>query len=452
MTPPSARQLMSMALPLMGSLLASISMLIVDGIACGHIADHGVSLTALGYGVQIWFLLAFPMMSALGVGTVAIASRAHGAGDTARVNHVLAQSTQLAVLAGIVLGAVCIAAGSLPFRALGASPEVAAKGASYLRMMMFALPVFLFADGCLAAALRSVGKPRLPFATDLAATLVNVLLNYGLVFGHFGLPELGIAGAGLATAISRVLSVGLLVAVIHANNVGGLRVRLRVVAIDRPIVQQILRVGLPALFERVIFYASMTALIWILARVDETSVAAHGIGSRVAALLLIPAFGLSMATGALVGKALGAGSADDARRIVRLSSLAVLAIMVPIAAATFIGAGAITAAYDVVAGSPLDAYTVSWLRLIALSVVLQGVLLAFEGLLMGAGASRTVMRINLIANLGLRVTLAMLLGLATDLGAVGVWLSWPAALLVQLPLVFVAYRRGRWAVTGVGVK
>jgi Na+-driven multidrug efflux pump len=84
--------------------------------------------------------------------------------------------------------------------------------------------------------------------------------------------------------------------------------------------------------------------------------------------------------------------------------------------------------------------------------VLQGVMLMFEGLLFGAGASATVMKINLSVDLGLRVTLAAVLGLATPLGALGVWLSWPAALLVQLPLAWIAYRRGRWAVTGVGAE
>ncbi|MDB4955296.1 MAG: efflux family protein [Myxococcales bacterium] len=447
---PRLGQVIGLALPIMGSMFTGIAMLIVDGIVCGHIPDNGRSLTALGFGVQIWFILDVPA-AVFDVGTVALASRAHGAGDTDRVNRVVAQSAQIAFLAGAVVAVFGALMGDHLFRLLGASPEVATQGASYLKMLMIAFPASYVADGCLAPALRSVGNARLPFLCGIASNLLNAVLAYALVFGHFGLPEMGIVGAGLATAISRVASLLVMLVAIRARGVGGLIVRLRGVAIDRPIVGEILRVGLPNLVEQLTFFGSMTAFFWILARVDQTSVAAHTIGARVAGLLLVPAFGVSMATGALVGKALGAGSVDHARHLLRLSLVAVTAIMVPIALATYATSYWIAAAYDVDPGSVLEGYTVSWLHLIALSIVLQGLMLVFEGLLSGAGATRTVMKINLLANLGLRLTLAAVLALGTNLGAVGVWLSWPAALVVQLPIAFIAYRRGRWAVTGVTV-
>ena len=435
----------------MGSALSEIAMIVVDGVMCAHIPDGGLSLTALGFAVQIWFILLVPA-AALGIGSVALISRAHGAGDTDRMNRTVAQSAQIAVLVGIAMGIVGVTMGHAILRELGASPEVADKGARYLEMLVIAFPAIFLAESCLAAALRSLGNSRLPFLCGIAGNMLNVVLAYGMIFGHFGLPEMGIVGAGLATAISGVASVGLMIVATRGGAVSGLILRLRVVAIDRAVAGQILRIGIPALVEQLIFYGAMTALIWILARIDQTSVAAHAVGARVANLLMVPASGIAMATGALVGQALGAGSVDGARRILRVSALSITAIIVPIAMATYFCAPLIAAVYDAAPGSSLEDFTIKWLHVVALAMVPQGLMMALEGLLLGAGATRTVMKINLSANLGLRVTLALVLGLGTSLGAVGVWLSWPAALVVQVPLAYIAYRRGRWAVTGVTVE
>jgi putative MATE family efflux protein len=434
---------------MMGGSLFEIAMLIADGVMCGHIADQGRSLTALGFAAQIVMLL-HVVGSALEVGTVALMSRAHGAGDSERMNRIVSQSAQLAIVLGAAVGAIGLAFGHRIIGWLGASPDVADAGARYLEVLMLAFPAS-FLGQSLSGVLRSLENTRLPFLCAVAGNVLNAALGYALILGHWGLPEMGIRGAGIAAAISEASVVTLLMVGIHAQSVGGLVIRLRVTAVDRGIVSQIARVGLPSLLEQATFYGSMTALIWILARIDEPSVAAHSIGSRMAAFLMIPAFALSGASSALVGNALGGGSADDARKVFRISSVLALAIMLPIGVATYFITPWIAAAYDVVPGSPLAGYTFNCLHLVSLSIVLQGLMLMFEGLLLGAGASSTVMKINLSVDLGLRITLAACLGLATNLGAVGVWLSWPAALLVQLPLALIAYRRGRWAVVGIGV-
>jgi MATE family multidrug resistance protein len=445
-----SRQLVALALPMMGGSLFQVAMLIADGIMCGHIADHGRSLTALGFAVQIVFLLLVPS-SALGIGAVALMSRAHGANDHERMQRVFTQAVQVAIALGVVVGAAAFVFGDRFMGWLGASPDIAAIGSSYLQLLVLAFPIAYLTE-TLAGILRSLENTRLPFVCAVAGSVANFVLGYGLIFGHLGLPALGITGAGLATAIAETLALALLVIGVRRAAITGLALRLRGALIDRPIAAQIVRIALPSLFEQVTFYGTMTALIWILARIDETSVAAHSIGARAAALLMVPAFALSGASSAVVGNALGAGSVDNARETLRVSIRLVLAVMVPIAAAAFACTPWIAAAYDIAPHSALDDYMHDCFHLLSASIVLQGVMLMFEGLLFGAGASATVMKINLSVDLGLRVTLAAVLGLATPLGALGVWLSWPAALLVQLPLAWIAYRRGRWAVTGVGAE
>src|SRR5690606_4473117 len=89
-------------------------------------------LAALGFAVQIVFLLMVAMLG-LVVGTVALVSRAYGGGDTQRLNHLLVQSTQLTVLVGVVVAVAGALGAELILRVLGATPEVAAIGADFLR-------------------------------------------------------------------------------------------------------------------------------------------------------------------------------------------------------------------------------------------------------------------------------------------------------------------------------
>jgi putative MATE family efflux protein len=443
------RQLLGLSLPLMGTMLATVAVPVVDVLMCGHIPDHGMSLSALGFAVQLWFLLNVAS-DGIAVGTVAVVSRAYGAGDVERVNRLVARSAQLALLLGAVIGIGAAILSEWTLRAIGASNDVAEAGASYLRMLMIGFPASFLAEGCLGPALRGLGNARIPFLCGLAGNVANVVLGYGLIFGKLGMPKLGIAGAGLGAAISRFVLLGLMILAIRRDVIPGVVLRLRSRAAARSgEMGQIIRVGIPSWLEKLTFYLTMIGLVSMLAHIDEISVAAHAIGARLAAFLLVPAFGTAQATGALVGNALGGGSVEGAKRILRLSCLMVAAMMLVGALATYAGAPWIAAAYDVPAGSLLDRYTVAWLRVVSFSVVLSGVLMAIGGLLLGAGATRTVMKINVASLLLVQLPLAAFLGFGTDLRAVGVWLSWPATLLVQLPLAFAAYRRGRWAVTGV---
>lgn len=440
------RRLLAFSLPLMGGNLSSFATLIVDSVMCSHISDGGLSLTALGFAVQLWFLLDIAS-EVVAVGTVAAVSRAHGAGDMDRVNRLVAQSAQLALLSGAAVGIIgAILSGPL-LRGLGASTEVSEAGAGYLQMLMIGFPA-AFLSGSLANTLRGLGNARAPFVCGLVANIVNVVLNYALIFGHLGMPEMGIVGSGLGTTISRFVGLGLMIILIRRGAVQGLVLRLRRTAMNRSDVGQILRVGLPAWLGSLAYFAAVTTLVWILARVDQTAVAAHGVGARLAALLQVPAVGMSTAACVLVGNSLGAGSPERARQFLRLACLAIAAIMLVIAVAIFVSAPWIAAVYDIRSGSLLE-YTVGWLRLIALTLVPQGLMRLIEGLLLGAGAGRTLMKIRIIPVFLIQVPVAALLGFCTGLGPVGVWMGWPAAVLVQLSLAIIAYRRGHWATTGV---
>jgi len=438
-----------MSLPIIGLNLLSHTMLAVDLAVCGGLPDAQPVIAALGFSTQIVSLLLVAMMGLL-IGTVALVSRAYGAGDSERVNHLLVQGTMLTAIVGIVLGVLGALLASPILRALGASPELAELGTSYLRPLMLSTP-FAYLALLYAFILRGVGNTRLPFICALVANLVNLALAYALVLGKFGMPMMGVQGAAASTVIAQLVNVGLLVTMLRSGKIANLRLPLRIRRIDRALASELFRVGWPATVESLVVNAGFLTALGLLGRFDEVAVAAHAIGMRVQSLVYVPAFGVSQAAAALVGQALGAGDVDGARRILRATLWVCSSIMFGLMVPILFGARPLLQLFDIGSDMRLETYAVEWMSLLAYGMVPYGIYFAFSAVLSGSGATRTGLRINIASTLLVQIPAALILAVGFDLGPLGVWLSFPIMFVMKVALAYRAYRQGHWAVTGTKV-
>ncbi len=446
--PPSsiARQLFRLAAPIIGINVLAVTMLAVDMAVCGRLPNSANALASLSFAVQFVFLLMVAMMG-LTIGTVAVVARAYGAGNTDRVNHVLVQSTTMTVILAVTVAIVGAVAARPILLVMGASHDVVDIGVRYLRPLLIGTPFYYLAI-LYAGVLRGIGNTRIPFLCALGANLVNFVLNYALVLGKLGMPSLGVRGAAIGTVTAQLVNVVALVAIIRRGTIPKLHLPLKLTRLDRALVRELLRVGWPAALDMIILNVGFIAALGMLGRIDEVAVAAHGVGLRVQGLALVPGFAVSQATGAMIGQALGAGSVERAREIARASMLLSTVIMSAIALVLVLAARPILGVFDVAPGSPLEHYSLQWMYMLAAIMPPSGVNVALVGVLQGAGATKTSLRINYVSTLAIQVPLAFLLGFALDMGAVGVWASFLVQFSTRAALCYVAYRRGRWAVTG----
>jgi len=443
------RTLITLAAPIIGINMLSVLMLAVDSALCGRLPDGDQALEALGFSVQVVFLLMVAMLGLI-VGTIALVARAHGGGDRDRVNHLVTQSTMFTAVVGIVVGVVGAIAAEPILRVLGASPSVAAMGADYLRPLMLGSP-FFYLTLLYTGILRGLGNTKIPFACAVVANIVNAVLNYALVLGHFGSPSLGVTGSAIGTVIAQMLNLAILVTVLRRGAVPGLRLRLRPVPLDRGLAVELFRVGWPAAIDMLVLNAGFLTAIGMLGRIDQVAVAAHGLGMRVQSLAFVPGFSIAQATGALVGQALGARDVPRAKLTVRATLILCTAIMTVLAVAVLAAARPLVHVFDVQPGTPLEAYSVEWMRLLGYAMLPAAVHISMVGLLQGAGATMTSLKINIWTTLALQVPLAFVLGFGFDLGVFGVWLSFPIAFVAKAALAYAAYRSESWAVTGAHV-
>ena len=443
------RRLFDLAMPIVGLNVLSVLTLAVDTAMCGRLVDAEEALTALGFAGQLIFLLMVAMLG-LTVGTVAFIARAHGAGGTERINHVLHQSILLTYLVSIAVAIVGNMGAGVAMGWLGADPEVNELGVGYLRPLL-TFTVFFYLNMLFAAALRAVGNTMLPFTIALFSNLLNIILNYGLILGRLGLPEMGVRGAAWGTVISQAVAVILMVLILRRDAVYGVRARLHLAPIDRPLANDLFRVGGPAALDMLVLNVAFLSVVGMLARVAQVAVAAHGIGLRIQSLAFVPGFGVSQAIGAMVGNALGAGDAREARHVVRGGMLLSTAIMTVTGLAIVLGAEPIVAIFDVDPATELGRYSMLWMRVLGLGMPIVGVHIALIGMLRGAGATNTSLRINIVGTVLIQVPLSWFLGFVVGWGAFGIWIAVPVSFVVRMCLGILAYRKGSWARAGATI-
>ena len=443
------RRLFDLAMPIVGLNVLSVVTLAVDTAMCGRLVDAEEALTALGFAGQLIFLLMVVMLG-LTVGTVAFIARAHGSGGSERINHVLHQSILLTYIVSIAVAVIGNLGAGTVMGWLGADATVTELGVGYLRPLL-TFTVFFYLNMLFAAALRAVGNTMLPFMIALVSNLLNIVLNYGFILGRLGLPALGVRGAAWGTVISQAVAVILMVLILRRGAVHGVRARVHLARIDRPLANDLFRVGAPAALDMLVLNVAFLSVVGMLARVAQVAVAAHGVGLRVQSLAFVPGFGVSQAIGAMVGNALGAGDEGEARQVVRGGMVLSTAIMTVLGLSIVFGAEPIIAIFDIDPATELGRYSILWMRILGLGMPIVGVHIALIGMLRGAGATNTSLMINIVGTMLIQVPLSWFLGFVVGWGAFGIWVAVPISFVVRLGLGVLAYRQGAWAQTGATI-
>jgi putative MATE family efflux protein len=263
------------------------------------------------------------------------------------------------------------------------------------------------------------------------------------------MPALGVTGSAIGTVIAQFVGVIWLTTLLRNGSVPNLRLPLQLRSLDRPLAWELFRIGWPAALDMLVLNAGFLTALGMLGRIDQDTVAAHGIGLRVQALAFVPGLGIGQATAAMVGQALGAGSVDRAKQVARASIVLCLVIMTALALVIFVLAAPLVAIFDIKSGSHVESYSIEWLRILGYAMPPAAINIALIGLLQGSGATRTSLRINVWSTLLVQIPIALLLGFGLDLGEAGVWWSFPIAFVAKAALNVIELKRERWAVTGV---
>lgn len=298
---PVSGSILSMMLPMALGILVMIGNGLVDAYFIGQLGY--AQLAAVSYAFPVWFVAAGIVMG-LGTGTSSVLSRFIGAGDTKSVKQIATHSMILAVLAGAVVTAIGLLSIESLFGLLGANEETMPFVKSYMTIYYWG-SLFLGIPFIGNSILRANGDAKTPSLLVAFSAIVNAVLDPILIFGWFGFPEMGVAGAALASVISTVafLLASLWVLIFRDNLLTSIGHSLSSMISSW---KQVLHVGLPAIASNLIAPVSSALVTALVSTYGQEAVAAYGLAGRIEALVIVLLMALGGATAPYVGQNYGA--------------------------------------------------------------------------------------------------------------------------------------------------
>ncbi len=367
----------------------------------------------------VWFLISF--VSGFGGAAVsAFVSQYIGAGRFSEANGAFNQLFSIALISGVVLGALGFAISPWLLSLLVKEGGVAEAANLYISIVFLGLP-FMLIPGLFYFGMAATGDTITPLLVNGGGTLLNILLDPFFVLGWGGLPRMGIAGAAYATLISQAVASVASVLILLSG-----RTRLRLVLPemrpDTKFVLRALRVGMPAAVGQSSVAFGFVVLMGVIGRLPdaEAALAGYGIGDRVLGLLFILTEGISVGLTTMVGQALGAERFARARELVKKGLSLLFGLLAMEALILWVLRTPLVALF-IPGREDVIAVGADFIAIFAAGMPFLGAFFSAQAIFRGAGHNVPTMALGILRLWALRIPLSYLFAFPLGWGDKGVW-------------------------------
>lgn len=411
------RKMAALGVPVAATQLSTMLLGFVDTVMVGRVSVEAIGAVALA---NVWVFGTLMFANGMLMGIDPIVAQSHGAGDGARAGRALQTGLVLAVLLSIPLGLLWLGTESF-LLAVGQDPALARMAGDYTRVQIPGIPFFL-AYAALRQYLQGREHMRAAMWVILAANLFNVLFNWMFIFGHLGVPPLGVVGAGIATSLTRIVTFVGLVLFIRAFALHeGAWVPWSRASFESRRIARVAAIGLPVALQVCFEMWAFGAAALLAGRLGATPLAAHTIVLNMAALAFMVPLGIAQGAATRVGNLIGAGQPDSAQRAAWVSIGMGASVM------------AVSAALFIVFRNLLPRIYTDDAAVIAAGAAILPIAAAFQifdgtqavgcGVLRGMGRTRPAMIFNLVSYWILALPIGAWLGLSRGHGLAGIWIG-----------------------------
>jgi putative MATE family efflux protein len=308
--PMTQRRVLRLATPIIGENLLHTMVGAVDTFMVARLGAAAVA--GVGTAFEFVFFI-ISILSAIDIGATVLVSQAIGAGDRHRANQLARQAIVWGLILAIPMSFLLYTFAPNIIGLFGTAPDVAAAATIYLEIIA-ATAITLFLSFVCGAVLRGAGDSRTPLYAAVIANIVNVIVAYTLIFGHFGFPALGVAGSALGAATGRGLGAAFMLIVMARGKkaislAGSWGWRPKVIT-----AKQLLTLGVPAAVEQMLSSGAFMVLIAVVALIGTPALAAQQIAFTALSTAFLPGIAFSITATALVGQSIGARMPSDARK------------------------------------------------------------------------------------------------------------------------------------------
>ena len=398
------------------------------------------ALSAVGLTTQPKFLLMGAFI-AMNTGVTALVARYKGQNDKEKANLVVRQGLMLTFILTIILSILGTVFAKPMVIFMGSTEALVTKWATqYLQIQMIGF-LTMALTSTITAALRAVGDSKTCMIYNLIANLVNVIFNWLLIYGNCGFPELGVAGASLATVLGQFVAFIIAFIVLLRGN-GFLKLEFRLgFKPDKSVLGNVVNIGIPAMIEQLLMRAGMIIFAKTVASLGTISFATHQVCMNIQALSFMTGQAFAVSATTLMGQSLGKRRTDMAQAYCSRTRTVGFAFSLLLAAVFVFFGKSIVGLYN--SDPAIIEMGGKIMLFVAFLQPFQSSQFIIAGSLRGAGDTKATAMFTFITVLLVRPIVAIV---AVNLGfdLYGAWFAMACDQLLRSALVLGRYQSGKW--------
>ena len=431
-----------LAWPVILQSLLQVSVGTIDMKMVGTVGVDAISAVGTSRNIIMVFMV---LVIAISTGTTAMVARFVGKGDQEGASIAAGQAFLLSLILSAIIVPLGLMTNEFSLKLLGVTDGVLSYAVEYMRVFFIAIPFFLL-QFMARSIFQGAGDTKTPLFIDIMMNIINVIGNYIFIFGMFGMPAFGVAGAAMGTALSRMISAGVSWGMLLS---GKFDVKVKLVHMIKPVWEaskQIMDIGIPAGLQGLSRNATTFVMFAILARTLDAKVAipAFVIGTNLNQYALMPGLAIGTAASTLSGMNLGAKQykrAEDSGRTTAILGAVVMfliSLLFVIFSEVFINFFLDEPNEAVVRAGTL------FLIIIGISEPFHAASIIFSRTMQGAGYTKKPFQITFVSWVILRVLIAFVLSIVIGVDSTGVWIAISVTNLISGVWSYLVFKRKKW--------
>lgn len=398
------------------------------------------ALSAVGLTTQPKFLLMAAFV-AMNTGVTALVAQYKGREDKKHANLIVRQGLMLTFLITVVMSVLGFFFARPMVIFMGSKEEIVTEWATQYLQIQMAGFITMALTSTITAALRAVGDSRTSMIYNIVANVVNVIFNWLLIYGNLGCPELGVAGASIATVIGQLAAFIMALTVLIRGN-GFLKLEIRLgFRPDKAVLKDITGIGTPSMAEQLLMRAGMIIFAKTVADLGTAVYATHQVCMNIQALSFMTGQAFAVSATSLMGQSLGKRRVDMAQAYCSKVRRVGLWVAILLAVIFIFFGGDIVGLYN--SDPEIIRMGGRIMLFVAFLQPFQSSQFIIAGGLRGAGDTKATAKITFLTVLIVRPILAIVL-VKLGLGLYGAWLAMAADQLLRSLLVWLRYKGGKW--------
>lgn len=423
----------SLALPVVLSSLLQRSVGIVDIFLVGGLGAP--SIAAVGIG-QIMIFVVMSLSWGINVGVTVLVSQLWGAGRRDDASRAAYQAVLLSVAAAAIITGIGLLAGDKVALLLGADNEVQGLLKEYA-VIIFSFILFTIAINVISGIMQGTGDTKTPLYATLIVNILHVAVAYPLIYGHLGLPALGVKGAAIAVAVSE--SIGAVFLFIRSLVKGYIHITR---AFNAKFALLTIKLGYPIMIDRILQNTGSLVFAKVILLYGTAVYAAHQVGLAIEAFSFMPGYGIAVAAATMVGQNLGAGKPEDARISAYEANRFAVILMAGMGLVFFFFPYMLLRIFT--SDAEVIRYGILYMKIVAFAQIPLAVTMVVGGSLRGAGDTGFIMFATIAGMWFIRLPVAAVCAVVFKADIRFVWSVMIVDWAVRMGLLLWRYRKERW--------